>query len=96
MGKTFVSDVQNATRINSHGKITSLPFSIADGTPFSIFIIPVTDSDAPILVSCKLSQDSAAAECPFNLKQWTEPSIVSIPADAINLTNYNVYWGAGL
>lgn len=94
MGKGFVSETMAASRILSHGQITSLPFSLSSGLPFSIFIIPVVDSDLPVLVNCKLEQDDAAANCPFNVKQWTEPAVSIIPTAGINLTNYNVYWGA--
>jgi len=95
INNNILSQLMSVNRICSHGRITALPFSLASKSPFSIFIIPTVDSDTPIAINCKLYQDDAAALCPFNLKQWTEPAVVEIQAAAISLTDYTVYWGAG-
>lgn len=99
MTKRNVSEHESSQRILSHGKITSLSsaFTLASGYPFSLFIIPKdTDETEPIIVSVKLDQDDAAANCPFNLRCWNEPGVIEVSASAINLTNYDVYWGAGV
>ena len=98
MGKGHISEIANAARVLSHGKIISLgsAFSLASKTPFSIFIIPVNDEEwKPVTIGCKLYMDDAASDCPFNLRCWNEPLINEISAGAIDLESYDVYWGAG-
>jgi hypothetical protein len=98
MGKGHITEIMNAGRILSHGKITSLTaaFSLATGHPFSLFIIPKSTSVVePLVASVKLYQDDAAANCPFSLRCWTETAVVEVGATAIDLTAYDVYWGAG-
>lgn len=98
MGK-FVTEQMRANRILSHNEILDLDsaFSLHGGIPFSLFIITTDDptETAPILVDCKLYQDDDSSDCPFNLNQWSEASVVEIAAEAIDLTKYRVFWGAG-
>lgn len=95
MDKPFVSESMKSGRILTHGKIVELPFSLGT-VPFSIFIIPKTQPEAvvPVLVNCKLILDDESANCPFNINQWTEPAIISLPSDSIDLTLNDVYWGS--
>jgi hypothetical protein len=97
MAEPYLSDEQVAGRINCKGQIPSLSsaFKLKGEVPFSLFIIPVADSTAPIIVSARLVHESVVGNCPFNVNCWNEPSVVELPANAINLTNYTVYWGAG-
>lgn len=90
--------MMNAARVLSHGKIESLTaaFSLRNAQPFALFIIPAdTEETAPVLVNCKLYQDDLASDCPFNLNCWTEPAIMEISASAIDLEDYDLYWGSG-
>jgi hypothetical protein len=95
-----------AGRIVAHGEITSLTagFPETADVPFSILVFPtenITDrlisipSDAGLLVSCKLAQDSASSDLPVMFGVWTEGIIHSIDIDAIALGTYTVYWGTG-
>lgn len=106
MANGFVSDLMGSLRILSHGKITSLTaaFSLSNKQPFSIFVIPKaniaagvisTPDNAGLLVSCKCYQDDNASAIPVLFNQWTEAAISEIGATAIDLTTYDVYWGAG-
>lgn len=99
MTKRNVTEQEASGRVLSHGKITSLSaaFTLASGYPFSLFIIPKdTEETEPVIVSVKLDQDDSASNCPFNLRCWNEPAVIEVGASAINLTNYDVYWGAGI
>lgn len=94
-----ISEIMAAGRISSHGKITSLAtaFSLGHNQFFSLFIVPKnTDEVLPVIMSVKLLEDEAYGNCPFNLNCWTEPAVLKIAANAINLTNYDVYWGCGV
>lgn len=93
-----ISETMLAGRISSHGKIASLVsgFSLGHNQFFSLFIVPKdTDEVLPIVMSVKLLEDEAYGNCPFNLNCWTEPAVLKIAANAIDLTDYDVYWGCG-
>ena len=103
--KGYVSESMTAGRIVSKGKIAALPFSFSSFNTFSIFVVPKANvtaglisvpNDAGVLVSCKCYQDDASSNLPVLFNQWTEAAIVEIPTDGINLTTYDVYWGAGV
>lgn len=99
MGKVGnVTNEMNATRICSHGKITSLAteFSLPGDVPFSLYVRPKAATDeTDVVIPCKLYQDDAASDCPFGFKYWTEPAVKEVSANASLLTDYDVYWGAG-
>jgi hypothetical protein len=90
-------------RILSHGQITDLTegFSLPDGLMFSLFVVPKTgpaegeDPEKVIIVSCKTLQNPDNEPLPIVPYVWNEPAIKEIPADAIDLDEYDVYWGAG-
>ena len=92
---TYLSESMKAGRIACHGKITSLSsgFKLKNGSPFSLFIIANDESTTPVKVSAKLAEDSSTSECPFAVNGWTETLVMELPVNAINLTNYAVYWG---
>lgn len=85
-------------RILSKGKIKDLSkgFRLPDGVPFSVFVRskkPTMDSD--IVIQCKLIGDQASGEFPVPVGDWTPGAIVSINPNAIDLKNYDVFWGSG-
>lgn len=102
MGKGFVSPEMYAGRVLSHGKITSVAaaFKLASGQPFSLFIIPKSDGTVPdavtALVTCKLDQDDTASACPFTCNCWDAPAVSEISINGVTLTDFDVYWGAGV
>lgn len=84
-------------RILTHGQITSLTngFNL-NGLPFSIYVRPkstVTATDMVVNAKCITDSEASALPVPFN--DWTPAAIVELAADAINLSSYDVYWGAG-
>jgi len=102
---SYVSESMNAGRILSHGKISALPFTFTSFNPFSIFVVPKanvtsgvisTPDNAGMLVDCKCYQDDASSDIPVLFNQWTEAAIIEIAEDAIDLDDYDVYWGAGV
>lgn len=101
MGKGFVTPEMFAGRVSAHGQITSLTaaFSLESGQPFALFIIPKSDgryADAStVLVDCKLYQDDDSADCPFTCNCWDAPAVSEIAINGIDLTDYDVFWGAG-
>jgi hypothetical protein len=99
MAKGFISEQMRSSRILSHGKIASLEsaFSLHGEIPFSLFIVPTDDptETAPVLIDCKLYQDDDSSDCPFALNCWNEAAVVEIADSAIDLTKYDLYWGAG-
>lgn len=84
-------------RILSHGQITNLADGFAlDGQPFSIYVRPkqtVTAMD--MVVSAKCICDTELSSLPVSFNDWTPASIVALDKNAINLAQYDVYWGAG-
>lgn len=97
MSEKYVSIPMSTGRVLAHGKITSLSaaFKLNGNIPFSIFVKPITGTDDIVTVSCKCYLDSAASALPVVVGKWDEAAIVEIAAGAINLTQYDVYWGAG-
>ena len=102
-----ISEAMTASRIISHGKITSLeaPFEFSAFNPFSIFVVPKANvaagvisapDNAGLLVNCKCFQDETSSGVPILFNQWNECAIIEIAANAIDLAVYDVYWGAGV
>lgn len=84
-------------RILTHGQITDLTNGFKlDGQPFSIYVRPKSTVTAvDITVSAKCICDTAASAIPVPFNDWTPASIVELSANAISLSSYDVYWGAG-
>lgn len=85
-------------RILTHGKVTDLTsgFSLGNGRPFSVYVRPKSSTDdVDIVVNARCIGDSAASAIPVPFNAWSEAAIVELGANAINLSNYDVYWGAG-
>lgn len=85
------------TRIISKGKIDTLTgrgFTLG-GVPFSIYVrhkSGLVENDT--VVNCRLIGDNHYGDFPVPVGDWTPGMIVAIAPDAINLTHYDVYWGA--
>lgn len=85
------------TRILSKGQIKDLStgFSLG-GTPFSIYVRSKELSmENDTLVRCRLICDSEQSEMPVPVGDWTPAKISYIAPNGIDLTKYDVYWGAG-
>ena len=85
-------------RILTHGKVASLTngFKLDDGRPFSVYVRPKSSTDdVDVVVNAKCIGDSAASAIPVPLNAWSEAAIVELGNNAINLSSYDVYWGAG-
>ncbi len=86
----------NDLKILSHGKVTDLSngFSLG-GKPFTICLIPKTATmELTTTVSCRLLCDSQCSELPVVLNDWAPVYIHTLAQNAIDLTAYDVYWGA--
>ena len=84
-------------RILSKGQITDLSsgFSLG-GKPFSIFVRSKMPSlSTNMVLNCKLLCDKVTGDFPIQLGDWTPGAIVEISPNAISLTDFDVYWGAG-
>lgn len=85
-------------RILTHGKVTDISdgFKLPDGRPFSVYVRPKSSTDnVDTVVNAKCIGDSAASAIPVPLNAWSEAAIVELGANSVNLSNYDVYWGAG-
>ena len=102
----YITSEKNAGRVLAKGKIESLTSAFnLGGKPFSIIVVPkadVTDGIISIvsesiglIVSCKCYAEDSAGDLPVYFHTWTEADIVEIAADAIDLDDYDVYYGAG-
>lgn len=102
-----ITNEQAAGRILAKTKLTSLAagYSI-DGKPFSILVVPKEDvtngvisnvaEEIGLIVSCKCYADAEASDMPVYFHRYTEGAIVELAANAIDLTTYDVYVGAGM
>lgn len=93
----FIMNEMNILRILAKGQITSLSsgFSLG-GKPFSIFIRSKQPTlSTNMVVNCKLICDKEAGAFPCALGDWTPGAIAEISPNAIDLTEFDVYWGAG-
>lgn len=87
----------NDLKILSHGKVTDLSngFSLDGGKSFTICVIPKTATmDMTTLVSCRLLCDRECSSLPVVLNDWAPVQIQALAQNAIDLTAFDVYWGA--
>ncbi len=85
-------------RVCSHGKIGDLSngFSLPHKVPFCVYVRPKEDTLASdTVINCKCICDENVSELPVPLNDWTPAAITSIAPNAIDLSEYDVYWGAG-
>ena len=83
-------------RILSKGKITDLSKGFSLGVPFTVFVKPKKAvMETCTLLNCKLICDKQAGELPVLAGDWTPGAISSISPNGIDLSEYDVYWGAG-
>lgn len=83
-------------RIISHGKVTDLTkgFTLPDGSPFTIMVVPKVIQPSHVgTVKCKLIGDSSASDLPIVYNDWTPALIQKLEPNAVNLSQYDVYWG---
>lgn len=85
-------------RILSKGQITDLSdgFSLG-GVPFSVFVRPksLPSMETSVVIGCRLICDRSEGGFPVPLGDWTPGVIAAISPDAIDLAEYDVFWGAG-
>jgi hypothetical protein len=96
MGVGFISEEQRSGRLISGGKITSLAtaFKLADGEPFTIYILPTTGTGTTEILTVKMPGNAAACPMPFMVEEWNPLLITEISADDI-LSTYDIYWASG-
>ncbi len=85
-------------RVLSHGKITDLTsgFKLPKQVPFSVYVRPKdTTLDYDVVINAKCISDGEVSALPVPLYNWTPAAIVEIAPNAISLTDYDVFWGAG-
>lgn len=98
MGKGYVSKEMFAGRISSHGQIADLTegFKLDAALPFSICVVPkLATTDVLLIVDLKLYMDENSSDFPVPLSEWTPGAIIEISPNAIELADYDVYWGCG-
>lgn len=86
----------NDLKILSHGRISDLSngFSLG-GKTFSVCLVPKrTTMETLAVVDCRLVCDKSSSPLPVPLNDWTPAKIQSISKDAIDLDEFDVYWGA--
>lgn len=84
-------------RILSKGQISDLTkgFNLG-GVPFSVFVRPKKPTmETNVLLGCKLICDNGVSNFPVPIGDWTPGAITDIAPAAIDLSEYEVYWGAG-
>lgn len=85
-------------RILSKGQITDLSngFDLG-GKLFSVYVRKktITEATTDVLLNCKLICDENFGVIPVPVGDWTPAAIVKIAPNAIDLQNYEIYWGAG-
>lgn len=84
-------------RILSKGQVNDISkgFSL-NGVPFSVFVKPKKVSmETGIIIDCKLICDKEPGAFPVPVNDWTPGAITEISPNGIDLTEYDVYWGAG-
>lgn len=87
----------NELKILSHGKVTDLSngFSLDNGKSFTICVVPKSATmDLITTVKCRLLCDREPSPLPVVLNDWAPAMIQALAQNAIDLTAYDVYWGA--
>lgn len=84
-------------RILSKGKVTDLTTGFTlGGVPFTVFVKPKeVTMETSTLLKCKLICDKEADMFPVPIGDWTPGAITAISPNGIDLSVYDVYWGAG-
>ena len=83
-------------RILSKGKVTDLSNGFAlGGVPFTVFVRPKeVTMETSTLLKCKLICDKEFSVS-RTYRDWTPGAIAVISPNGIDLSVYDVYWGAG-
>lgn len=94
---TTMNEMQSL-RILSHGRIDDLSagFKLRHSIPFSVYVRPKEMTlDHDMVIQAKCICDENVSALPVALNDWTPAAIVEIAPNAIDLSEYEVYWGAG-
>ena len=95
----MTSELLYCMRALSHGKITDISndFSIKDNMPFSVYLRPKTAGSLvhDAILKCKLVNGAEVSDFPVPVNDWTPGAIIQLPANAISLNDYDMYWCAG-
>ena len=66
------------------------------GVPFTVFVRPKeVTMETSTLLKCKLICDEEFGMFPVPIGDWTPGAITVISPNGIDLSVYDVYWGAG-
>lgn len=83
-------------RILSKGQVKDISKGFSLNVPFSVFVKPKKVSmETGIIIDCKLICDKEPGAFPVPVNDWTPGAITEISPNGIDLTEYDVYWGAG-
>lgn len=85
-------------RIIAKGSITDLSkgFALKGGVPFSVYVRSKENTMlSDTLLDCRLIGDKGASPFPVPVGDWTPGAITVISPNGIDLSVYDVYWGAG-
>lgn len=94
--KLYERNVQHEDPIQRTNNDLTNGFKLNGGVPFSVFVRPKKPSmEQNTIIQCKCLCDKEASDFPVPVGDWTPAAIVEISPDAISLSDYDVYWGAG-
>lgn len=85
-------------RILQHGKVNDLSkgFELPGYEPFSICVVPKSiQPNTGTTVNCRLVCDSEPSDIPVVFNDWSPALIQFLEPNSIDLSQYDVYWGAG-
>lgn len=98
MSKGYVPTEMSVSRLVDWGQITDLSsgFKLSGAVPFSVFIRPKVESSASsIVIQAMPYQGDSFTPTPVILETWMENVISELAPDAVDLSAYDVWWGAG-
>lgn len=101
MAKGRIDPIAGAARIVDGGEITSLvtSFFTSAGTPFSLKLIPKSDSNIKEFeyVKVRLYQGEDYVTWPVDVLSWTSEMFIGVHLDSATiLSDYRVFYGTGL
>lgn len=90
----------DAGRLYDWGKIDDLSsgFALAESAPFTIFVTPTSSNTTPpdvIVVPGTPYKSQVEKDSPIVINAWAENLFNALAISAIDLTQYDVYWGCG-
>jgi hypothetical protein len=99
--KQYTNELISSGRIVSASRIEDLSegFELPGQIPFSLYIRPLTASadEMDTLLSVRCQQMDTLIELPFTFYEWNVILLTGIaPGDDTILSNFELYWGAGI